>query len=213
MIITANDFIQYLLGIEPEFKDDYGSYFKFMHGEANPHGIATALSDFVSKRLREDEYKNAKAVFAGIETLLTGNRADENIKNAICTCFLENLLNRFTEEHNILDRFIPVLGPESIKYCKAWDEFTRVKTHGLWGTEKPNFRSRFKLSDVEALEIIEAIKLREYKSEIEEDNKIRLLELAMPGISNLLFYDRRDLAPTQILEEAKSKNNAKPRKG
>jgi hypothetical protein len=202
---TTSKFIQFILDIEPDFREDYQSYLKFMNGEFNSHGVASAFSGFVGKRLKIGEYKNAASVFNGMETLLAGNNADEDIKNAVCTCFLENLLNQFSEDLQVLNRFVPLLGPESIKYCKAWDEFTGVQTHGLWGKDKPKMKSANKLTDEEALAIIKAIKNREYKNEAEEDSKIRVLEIAIPGISNLLFYDRRNLTPEQILEEAKNR--------
>jgi hypothetical protein len=37
----------------------------------------------------------------------------------------------------------------------------------------------------------------------EVDQFIRVLETSFPGISNLIFYDRRNLNPVQILEEAR----------
>ncbi|MFM8453536.1 MAG: hypothetical protein ACKOAD_00865 [Gammaproteobacteria bacterium] len=54
--------------------------------------------------------------------------------NAVCTCFLENLLNMASHSHAELryERFIPLLGPLSLKYCKAWDHFTDVRSPGLW---------------------------------------------------------------------------------
>jgi hypothetical protein len=30
------------------------------------------------------------------------------------------------------ERFIPYLGEKSKEYCRAWDEFTGVKSPGLW---------------------------------------------------------------------------------
>lgn len=54
--------------------------------------------------------------------------------NAICTCFLENLINHASYEDSVVkySRFIPLLGEFSRKYCKYWDHFTGVRSPGLW---------------------------------------------------------------------------------
>lgn len=55
-----------------------------------------------------------------------------DIDNAACTCFLENLLNIASSNEIDYSRFIPYLGEKSKEYCRAWDEFTGVKSPGLW---------------------------------------------------------------------------------
>lgn len=56
--------------------------------------------------------------------------------NAICVCFLENLLNNASSEQIEFDRFIPYLGNKSKQFCKAWDQFTGVRSPGLWTDEE-----------------------------------------------------------------------------
>lgn len=51
---------------------------------------------------------------------------------AACTCFLENLINKASANRIKYDRFIPYLGEKSREFCRAWDEFTGVKSPGLW---------------------------------------------------------------------------------
>ena len=58
-------------------------------------------------------------------------------------------------------------------------------------------------TDEEVLIIIRALKNNEYETEEEEDEKILSIRKVYPGISDLIFHDRRDLSPEQILEEAK----------
>lgn len=45
--------------------------------------------------------------------------------------FLENLVNSSSNGRFGSKDFTKFLGPKSIEYCKAWDEFTGVKTEGL----------------------------------------------------------------------------------
>lgn len=61
---------------------------------------------------------------------------ESDFDNAICTCFLENLLNHASAGDVDYDRFIPLLGPKSREYCKAWDQFTGVRSPGLWTDEE-----------------------------------------------------------------------------
>lgn len=78
---------------------------------------------FLSKR--EDELKS---VFLFVEEML--KNGDVSVRDAFATCFLENILNLVPSKISPID-FIPLLGPSSIDYCRAWDEFTGVKTPGL----------------------------------------------------------------------------------
>lgn len=52
--------------------------------------------------------------------------------NAACVCFLEDLQNIASTGEIKYSRFIPYLGEKSKEYCRAWDEFTGVKSEGLW---------------------------------------------------------------------------------
>ncbi len=203
MRVDVNNFIIFLLGLDPDFERDCERYLNFTEGQETVHGIASTFSDFIGKKLRDNRYSKAQAVFNGIETLLAESKGDENIKNALCTCFLENLLNRFTEEPAVLDKFIPLLGPKSIKHSKAWDEFTGVQTHGLWGNEPFKIKNQVNLGDDEALRIIVAIRQQDNSTATEEEDRLRILQQAFPGVLNLIFYDKRKLTPEQVLAEAK----------
>jgi hypothetical protein len=70
------------------------------------------------------------------------NEGDQAVRDAAATCFLENLIN-YTSSDDIprifLDpfSFVHYLGPKSKAYCRAWYEFTKIKTPGLWGDVVP----------------------------------------------------------------------------
>lgn len=205
MITSFNCFEEYLLNIEPGFKPLYYKHTVDWDPEANVHSKMIEFSHYIGDMIETEKHENLKAVFNSMEFLLNEQNADEDVKNAVCTCFLENLINAYSDKEHFLKIFIPLLGPNSKEYCKAWDEFTGTKTPGLWEeNEKPKFRSvANQISDSEALMIIGAIKNRLFKNSKEEEDKIKFLEIVFPGISNLLFYDRRNLTPDQILKEIK----------
>lgn len=57
---------------------------------------------------------------------------EKNFDDAICTCFFEDLINSASSGNIQYERFIPYLGEKSKEYCKAWDQFTGVRSPGLW---------------------------------------------------------------------------------
>lgn len=59
------------------------------------------------------------------------NNGTDEVKDAVATCFLENLANSVSWGRISGKNFVRHLGKESKKYCRAWDEFTGVKTEGL----------------------------------------------------------------------------------
>jgi hypothetical protein len=93
-------------------------------------GGMITFSDYVSKLLISNKTKpdQINEIFSFIEHLFTNG--DEDVKNAIATCFLENILNKIPDKIDP-KRFVPYLGPNSRDYCRAWDEFCGVQTEGL----------------------------------------------------------------------------------
>jgi hypothetical protein len=65
-----------------------------------------------------------------VELLLT--TADEDTQTAVATGYLESLLAQASSGAIDFRSIAGTLGPESSKYCRAWDTFTGVKTDGLW---------------------------------------------------------------------------------
>lgn len=99
--------------------------------ESGFHNDISEFSHYIKDLLKEKKCnpEKLKEIFGFSEYLILNG--DDDVKNALCTCFLENILNQTPSEINP-DQFVPYLGQESREYCKAWDEFTGVKTEGLW---------------------------------------------------------------------------------
>ena len=87
------------------------------------------FSDYIAQRLADPEDGGFGAVFSYVEDQLTDK--DTEVGNAVATCFLENLLNR-TPDVIPPGRLVPLLGPRSREFCRAWDEFCGVRTDGPW---------------------------------------------------------------------------------
>lgn len=63
-----------------------------------------------------------------VETVMQSGTQNE--RDAAATCFLENLLN-VTPTDIDPKTWIPLLGPESRLFCRAWDTFTGCRTECL----------------------------------------------------------------------------------
>jgi hypothetical protein len=131
-VIGKNDLVPYILSIEPDFKSAYLSHLEFMNNQSSLHLSVSCFSQFVADKLASGSYQSADTIFSAIESLLTAGNSDEDVKNPIFTCFLESLINLASNGHIAYETFVPLIGPNSREYCKAWDKFTGVKTPSLW---------------------------------------------------------------------------------
>jgi hypothetical protein len=108
---------------------EWKSHMEFW-GEGIPSFFRTVsvFSDYAIAKINENSSEIPFLMHFAEDMVQNGN---ENVVIAFCTGFLENIINR--TPHDIPpEHFVPFLGKESIDYCKAWDEFTEVKTPGLW---------------------------------------------------------------------------------
>ena len=53
------------------------------------------------------------------------------VRNAVATGLIEAVLSESSSGRFNVASVIPLLGPATRAYCKAWDEFTGCKTEGL----------------------------------------------------------------------------------
>ncbi|MBN2496292.1 MAG: hypothetical protein JXR96_16990 [Deltaproteobacteria bacterium] len=97
-------------------------------GRAGAHAIMAVFSHLISERLSNRRLIGMKAVFDLAEELMRD--PDDEIPNAVATCFLENIMNRVPESISP-ETFVDLLGPESRKFCRAWDRFCGMTTPGL----------------------------------------------------------------------------------
>lgn len=89
----------------------------------------TIFSNYVIRLIQEGSSSNLNDIFNVVEDFIVNG--DEEVGDAITTCFLENLIN-VTGTRISADSYINLLGEKSKEYCKAWDIFTGIKTNGLW---------------------------------------------------------------------------------
>lgn len=143
MIISKDTCMELISEKFPEFQHIWNSYkseytlvsedicdITPFWGDTSFFGGMAKFSDYTSDLLVEKESNSSQIneIFSHIEYLLVNG--DEDVKNGVTTCFLENILNK-TPEKIHPERFVQYLGPASREYCRAWDEFTGVQTEGV----------------------------------------------------------------------------------
>lgn len=128
-MITNQNCLDWILKKFPGFQRRWQSYLDYWEGEKA--GLCNDIAEF--SRYAEDLIKQCrieelKSIFDAVEQLMTDG--DKAVKDAIATCFLENLINQVSAGEILASDFIHLLGPKSITFCRAWDKFTGVQTEG-----------------------------------------------------------------------------------
>lgn len=80
------------------------------------------IIDLIANDSKKHNQKEIQLTFILIERLI--NEGTDDVQEAATTCFLENLVNAIAWQTIPASSFVNLLGPESKKYCKAWDAFT-----------------------------------------------------------------------------------------
>ena len=92
------------------------------------HAVFSEYSHFIVACIEELELTTKIQLLQFIEESLVSE--DEDLSNAVATCFLENLvqMNKYYNPES----YFPYLGKKSRQYTKSWDEFNGMRTKGLW---------------------------------------------------------------------------------
>ena len=116
--------------IEPAFQQVWRDFLSDWEGDKP--GLClylSAFAHFTGDLVLHGASEQVPIILDQIERMLRDG--DAEVRDAVATCFLEGLVHRSEVPTRA---YIPHLGPESVKYCRAWDEFTGARTEGLWET-------------------------------------------------------------------------------
>jgi len=91
--------------------------------------LAGYLADAVVVNITTIPALNIESLFRTVEEVFARN--DEMAKDVIATGFLEALLAAASAGRFDIRRIVDFLGPHSLSYCRAWDDFTGVRTQGI----------------------------------------------------------------------------------
>jgi hypothetical protein len=108
----------------PGFEDLWLAHLDYWEGE--PAGLCNDMAEFavyVGSLLQENtRTPELETIFAHAESLLADG--SDEVKDAVATCFLENIVNTIGPDTGWRDLFAGLLGPKSRAYCNDWDAFT-----------------------------------------------------------------------------------------
>jgi hypothetical protein len=131
-MIRSEECMDLILKKFPGFKAAWQEHLNWWGGDIS--GLSndmSAFSDYALSLLKSNKHdQEIKHIFIFIEQLVADG--DQAVRDAAATCFLENLINATSWGRISASSFAHLLGTKSKNYCKAWDEFTGVKTEGLW---------------------------------------------------------------------------------
>lgn len=149
-MITRDKAPQIIVKAFPDFEQSeyWKEYLDEWPEEPSTCRLMTCFSSYVYGLLKNSlvETSELKRIFDFVEDLMV--YGSNEVQEGAATCFLENLINTASHGGTFkASSFIPYLGTESVKYCRAWDEFCGVKTEGLWNDPKVKFKPLFKQRD------------------------------------------------------------------
>ena len=119
-----------ILKTVPEFESVWQAHIEYWGDDVA--GLSNDLNEFSAfmiGNITEVSGLTKQNIFLLVEELL--NTGDVEVKDAIATCFLENLLNAVSDNKLSSNEFVHFLGKESRNYCKSWDGYTGVETPNL----------------------------------------------------------------------------------
>ncbi len=121
------------IGLMKENFPKFHSYWEtYIRNHGSDLGITIQMLPFCKytiDAIKSNDEVEIEKIFSFVEFLLCNG--DDDVQTAITTSYLEGLMNKDPDEIQFVS-FVKYLGKNSKEYCKAWDEFTGVKTKGLW---------------------------------------------------------------------------------
>ncbi len=137
-MIHRADCLRKILELAPGFQEQWNRYLDEWKDEKDTPGLSIDLMEFAGYLYEQFDFlpqDQLIKIFNYVEILML--EGDQEVQDATATCFLEALQNAISLKKISGRKLFKLLGPESIAYCRAWDEFNGSQTAGFWedGTE------------------------------------------------------------------------------
>ena len=114
----------------PAFRPSWESHLQWWAAEEPGLGNnVAAFSRYVVELVKNNQIEELKSALIIVERLLT--EGDDDVRTAVATNCLENIVNRASGGGIALEGFVQNLGSQSRAYCIEWDRFTGAQTPGL----------------------------------------------------------------------------------
>lgn len=135
MPITAENCMTWILEQVPTFRPSWESHQQWWGDEEPGLGNnVAAFSKYIIDIMKGNRVEGLKSSLVAVERLL--NEGNDDVRTAVATNCLENIINRATNGEIPLEAFIQHLGKKSRAYCIEWDRFTGAPTPGLIASEE-----------------------------------------------------------------------------
>lgn len=132
-MIRADDCITLILKEIPEFSAHWADHLNYWNDDQPGLCINfSAFSHFTIELIQKKQENVLKRIFDLVERLMV--EGDQTVQEAVATCFVEDLINAVPDEIDSRT-FVHLLGDETRDYVKGWDDFTGVKTPGLYSDD------------------------------------------------------------------------------
>ncbi|MBX9744836.1 MAG: hypothetical protein K2X08_06475 [Chlamydiales bacterium] len=128
--ITDERCIELMKEVFPSFLIYWGDYIRDFGSDLGLTIQMLPFGKYTIDTIKSNNETEIKKIFDFVEFLLCAG--DDSVQTAMTTSYLEYLMSKDPDEIKF-STFVKYLGKESIAYCRAWDQFTGVKTEGLWG--------------------------------------------------------------------------------
>ena len=117
-IVNKENLLEFFISVFPKFETSWKS-------EKNnsidkdvftAHGVCVEFSHYFEEHFNEFSDDQLKTLFNSIESLIVDSEPRDEIDNALCTCFLENIAQ--TESGELAKQF---MGRHSAKFFNYWN--------------------------------------------------------------------------------------------
>ena len=116
--MNKEELLNFFISTFPKFKRIRESESNLFCGGDNytPHGVCAEFSNYFEENYLEFSNEQLKMLFNKIEEIDRASKNGDEIDNALCTCFLENIAQ--TESGDYAKQF---MGKKSKEYFSYWN--------------------------------------------------------------------------------------------
>ena len=117
-IINEKDLLKFFTLVFPDFNEVWNSEENYSRDKNvfTSHGVCAEFSHYFIENYITFSIEQLKSLFNKIEELIGNSEAENEIDNALCTCFLENIAQ--TESGNLAKQF---MGKRSKEFFDYWN--------------------------------------------------------------------------------------------
>lgn len=127
--ITSEHCINLIKEKFPKFLNYWDAFVRDFGSDNGIHTQMLPLGAYTLDLIKSNDEIELKKILDFVEILICNG--DDAVQSAMTTAYLEYLMSKDPDEIQF-SKCVKYLGENAIGYCRAWDEFTGVRTAGLW---------------------------------------------------------------------------------